>query len=69
MSRILHAVYRADGEIVSASESENFIRPAQMHGLKVGKFEVPAKFASKKKIHEFVPFLVIDVAARRLKER
>jgi hypothetical protein len=69
MSKTLHIVYRENGQIISASESKTPLKPAHMHGLNFGEFEVPAKFGDKKRMHEFLPHLVVDVAARRLKEK
>jgi hypothetical protein len=39
-----------------------------MQGLTVGEFELPAKFKDKK-MNEYVPLLVVDVAARHLREK
>jgi hypothetical protein len=64
----IHIVYGADGAILSASESKNPPRPAKVHGVKVGEFEVPGKFKDKK-MHEYLPFLVVDAKAHHLKEK
>jgi hypothetical protein len=63
MAKILHIV-----QIIAASESKNPPRPVQHHGMAAGEFEVPAKFADKK-MHEYIPLLTVDIAARRLKEK
>jgi hypothetical protein len=68
MAKILHIVHRDDGEIIAASESKNPPRPVQNQGMTVGAFEVPAKFADKK-MHEYVPRMMVDVSAGRLKEK
>jgi hypothetical protein len=68
MPKLLYVVHRDDGEIIAASESKNPARPVQHHGMKVSELEVPGKFVDKK-MHEYLPLLVVDVAGRRLKEK
>ena len=68
MAKTLHVVHGENGQIIAASESKNPPRPVHHHGLTVSELEVPAKFADKK-MREYIPLLVVDVAARRLKER
>jgi hypothetical protein len=65
---MIHIVHGSDGQIIAASESKNPPRPMHVHGLTVGEFEVPAKFKDKK-MNEYVPLLVVDVAARHLREK
>jgi len=68
MAKMIHIVHGDDGKIIAASESKNPPRPMHMHGLTVGEFEVPAKFKDKR-MHEYIPLLVVDVAARHLREK
>ena len=67
MSKMVHILYGDNGEIISASESKKTARPAHT-SVKVGEFEVPVKF-TQKKIHEYIPLLVVDTTASRLKEK
>jgi hypothetical protein len=68
MPKMIHIVHGDDGKIIAASESKNPPRPRHIPGLTVGEFEVPAKFLDKK-MHEYIPLLVVDIAARHLRER
>jgi|HubBroStandDraft_6_1064221.scaffolds.fasta_scaffold28202_4 hypothetical protein len=68
MPKMIHIVHGDDGKIIAASESRNPPRPLHMQGLTVGEFELPAKFKDKK-MNEYVPLLVVDVAARHLREK
>ncbi len=58
-------VYGYDGKIMGLTGSKN--PPERIHGVTVGEFEVPAKFRDRK-MHEYLPLLVVDVRERRLKE-
>jgi hypothetical protein len=65
----ISVAYDNQGKILTAStmESDSPIqaRPEAIAGTSVEDFEVPAEFA-RKKLHEFLPHLHVDVATRRL---
>lgn len=64
----IHITHGPDGKILASSESKNLPRPMNVEGVKVGEFEVPAKFAGKK-MHEYIRHLRVDVATHRLTEK
>jgi hypothetical protein len=68
MANIIHIAYGPDGTIFAASESKNVPRPVNKDGVRVGEFEVPTKFGGMKML-EYLPHLVVDVAAGRLNEK
>jgi hypothetical protein len=66
MATNIHIVYGPDGTILAASKSERLPMPGHVQGVTVDKFEVPSKFHDKE-IHEYIPHLVVDVEARKLR--
>lgn len=59
-------VYDDGGKVMTVTKPQK--PPEKTRGVTEGEFEVPAKFANKK-IHEYIPLLVVDVATRQLKEK
>jgi hypothetical protein len=68
MPHTIHVVYSNDGKILAASEFKNPPRPKNTQGVTVGEFEVPAHFGNKR-MHEYIPRLMVDIAGRHLKEK
>jgi hypothetical protein len=68
MPKMIHIVHGDDGKIIAASESKHLPRPKNMHGLNVAELAIPAKFEGKK-MHEYIPLLVVDTKAGHLKEK
>jgi hypothetical protein len=68
MAKTIYIVYGHDGKIIAASESKNHARPTNMANVKVAEFEIPAKFEGKK-LHEYIPHLMVDPKAKNLKEK
>jgi hypothetical protein len=68
MAKKIHIVYDHDGKIIVASESKNHAKLTNMANLKMAEFEIPAKFEGKK-MHEYIPHLMVDPKASNLKEQ
>ncbi len=79
----IYIVHDHEGKILAASEFENHgrplhhegkiasgarVRPEMRPGVRVGEFEIPAKFVEKK-MHEYIPLLKVDITTQRLKEK
>jgi hypothetical protein len=68
MAQKIHIIYGHDGKIIVASESKNHAKPINMTNMKMGEFEIPAKFDGKK-MQEYIPHLMVDPKANNLKEK
>ncbi|SDI55105.1 hypothetical protein SAMN04487926_11912 [Paraburkholderia steynii] len=68
MVKNIYVAYGPDGTILAASGSKHPSIPGRTEGVVVDEFEVPSKFHSKD-MHEYIPHVVVDVRARKLREK